>query len=187
MSRNTINEPTPIIIKGKTCSGGELGRYCFDISCGQEFRVETEEGSDAQEWVKSTTVYKTGGIGSITIGENGPRNQYCKTSGFVRPLTLRFIAKTPEEDDHLLFTISEGNLNENNDCDITISVQDPDTYFKIMPKSLQGDDWEASEGGFSKPVAAIIISDSSTGGDTHCGCLLMLDEQINVNILPPNV
>jgi hypothetical protein len=187
MSRINYNEATPIIIKGKACSSRLLGRYCFDISCGQEFRVETEAGSDAQEWVKSTTVYKTGGIGSIIIGENGPKNQYFKTSNFVRPLTLRFVAKTPEEDDHLLFTIREGNLDENNDCDITISVQDPDTYFKIIQASLQGDDWEASEGGFSKPVTAIIISDSSTGGDRHCGCLLVQDETVHVNILPPSV
>jgi len=187
MSRISRNEATPIIIKGKTCPGDMASRYCFDISVGQEFKIETEYRPDSLEWVKSTTVHKCGGIGSITIGEDGPHHQYCKTSRFVRPITVRFISKVPEGDDRLLFTVSEGTPDEYGDCELTISVQD-DTFFTATPASAQNDeDWDTSEGSFSNAVNVITVSDSSDGGDNHCCCLLTLDEPISVNVLPPTI
>lgn len=193
MSHKSLGEMTPIIIKGKTCPSAIAGRSCFDISADQQFRIDGN-APGSREWVTSTTVSPTGGIDSILIGEIGmPFNQYCKTSNFKRPLTVEFKARDNQDKEYTLFTIRETEADDPEKSDanqyyLTISaVQDTDTYFITTPSSasaLAETDWEESEG-FSKNITAVIVIDSSTGGDIACCRLVPQGEKIIIDVLQP--
>lgn len=188
MSIDKLGEATPIIIKGKDCGSDRSQLACFEIS-GQEFRVERKYESNPDEWIASNTSFQTGGIDSVTVGDGGPLYQYCKTTGFVRPLTVLFICRDSLGNEEVLFTVTEGVADKEGDCIMTIATEDPNTYFSITQTGgpEKPDTWEASEGSFASPITKVNVRDSSSGGDQQCCSLLTLGEQVSVYCLPPSV
>lgn len=180
MSSDLPQQSLPIIIKG----GNKLTSNRIQFNSLSLFQVTQNFQSQSDEWLQSSSVFDLSYIESLNLVSPTGDAQFCQTSRMSHPLTYAF--KDDQGDN--IFVITEVADN-NNSFTLSVDVQYPDSYFKIVPQSSEaaptGNDWTESVfySQSETEVAQIEVIDKH--GIPVCQFMRSQDEEITLPVEPP--